>query len=404
MGTALDVRLAQNTLENAIRDAILFALGYRLPAVASITDLRALTTRGATSTQFNNDHLVQVVVASVVQSSWRWNRESTATDDGATVIKPADVQQNGRWLRWTSPMRIAPIPGGNSMYLHEVQSGVFRRVIGIDKGFEQAEMDALLSGSVPAVWIEATGDNPTEATTNTGHRWDTEFEFKISILDENLRDRRQAAQGSLVPGDPTLGANGLDGIIQTLLGGIQLQLVVGGVRDVRCGECRNLLSDLGERRIIRERTYRVKATVENPPAPNDTYQPTEVDLTPEMADLGQQDSLDPLNHVIDGIAVDTDFGLTQPISAGSALINGASVVYAGTGGHAFDAYSDTYIDLLPDGTLAFVPVSGTQDPPDVTPTALRVGVARTSSNSVVGYQFIASRKKPFGSVPVQVPL
>jgi hypothetical protein len=47
----------------------------------------------------------------------------------------------------------------------------------------------------------------------------------------NLRDRREAAQGSPVPADATLGAYAIDGFIQALLCGTSLYAAIPGVSD-----------------------------------------------------------------------------------------------------------------------------------------------------------------------------
>lgn len=399
---ALDVRTAQTELENAIRDAVLYALGARLPAVASVAALRAVKTQGASGSMRANDDLIAVVVGGVVSAAYRWVSTSTAADDGDTWVKPDDVAANGRWHRWTSPLRIAFDVGGNSQYLHEIQSGPLSRVLVFDKGMSDDVMLSLVSGKMPAVVIEAAGDDPVDATENTGHRWFTEFHFDVYVLNEQLRDRREAAQGSAVSGETKPGANTIDGWIQALLGGTQMHAVIDGIRNVRVGHGYNSTSELGQRRVVRSRAYSFLVTEGHPNAPNDTGPAEEVDTQQNMADLGDEEGVNLDSYLVDGMDVIEGAGLTKAVRAGSAVIATATVNYAGQL-YTFVANRDTYRDLMPDGTMTFVVVDTNEAAPAMTPTALRIGVTRTDGSGVVSDRITAERYAPYGN-PIQTPL
>lgn len=400
---ALDVRIAQTTLENAIRDAILYALGLRLPAVASIAALRAFGTMGASSGTRHDDELIGIVPASTVTAAYRWNSVDARTDNGSTVIAPTDrPSADGRWNLWTSPLRMQPAVGANSMYLHEVATGPLVRVLLLDKSMTDEEINAIITGQVPSVVIEAGESDPEDTTP--GHRWVTEFTFAVSVIAQNLRNRREAAQGSSVAGESTLGANAIDGLIWSVLAGTQLQSAVEGVMEVRPGPGRNWISELGQRRIIRTRTYTVKATVENPNAPNDAATASEVDTQADLVDLHEQAIFDPANYVAltlgtgaPSCSVAVGAGLTQQVAAGTAILAGATVTYAGES-HAFPAQSDVYRDLLPNGTMQFVVVGREGPRPPMTATALRIGVATTDSTQVLSDRYIAATLGHYGPV------
>jgi hypothetical protein len=397
---ALDLRVAQTTIENALRDAILYALGRRLPSVASVAGLRSVGTRGDSSSTRSDDDLIAVVAGTT--TSYRWSSLSTAADDGSTVIQPTDVTGNGRWLSWTSPLRYSSGAGVDSVYLHEITSGVLKRVILLDERTGADEINELLAGQVPAVVIEATDDSPTDATMDVGHRWVTDFRFTVACIAENLRDRRQAAQGSLVPGESAIGANALDGLVGSVLGGTQMQAVVEGLMGIRLGPGRNWISDNAQRKVFRERDYIVRVTVENPNAPNDYGPAEEVDAQALLVDLGEHGAPDVSNYVASGFTVPLGAGLVKGVASGVAFMAGVDVDYAG-GLATFAAYSDTYRDLLPNGTMVFVAVTAGGEQPAVTATALRIGVTTTDGSSVLSDRIVAVTQAAYGN-PQQYPL
>lgn len=398
----LDVRVAQTTLENTLKDTVLFALRHRLPAVATVAALRAFPTAGATGTMRDDDELINVVVGGVVSAAYRWNTTSLAADDGASVVKPTDVTGAGRWLRWTSALRLAPVVGGPSYYLHELLDGPLERVIVLDKAADKNEMTELLNSNPPAVAIDSHGDDPDDYTQVTGHRYNTRFQFTVYVVSENLRDQRQAAQGSAISGDTALGANSIDGLIWSLLGGTQLHAVVDGIRNIEVGHGGNWVSELAQRRVIRSREYDVLATVENPPASNDAGAAQEVDTQQRMTDLGTNDAFDATNYIVDGIDVSVGAGFVRTVRAGTATIAGNTVAFAGELKN-FAANSDIYRDLLPNGTMTYVVVGLEQEEPAVTATALRIGKTRTDGSGVVDDAITAERRQAYMN-PRQTPL
>jgi hypothetical protein len=399
----LDVRNAQTTLENLVRDAILYALGVRLPAVASVAALRAVASRGASSTVRTDDDLICIVADDEVTGSFRWSSTSAASDNGTTVIKPTDVVSGpGRWLRWDTDLRLAPTVGGNSYALHEFQTGCLKKVLVIDKDYSQEEILALIGNAVPSVIIDADGDDPESLTQITGHRYDTQYRFKVSVYAENLRDRRQAAQGSAVAGDTDPGANTIDGWIKALLGGMQLSVVQDGIRNVVPGPCENLYSELMQRRVVRQRLYTLLVTEEYPAAPNDTTAAEEIDAQAEFAALHDQDEADPDNFVVSGIVVVPGTGLSKFVTSGTAYMSGTEVSYV-SAAHTFTANTDTYRDLLSNGTLTFVEVPAGTTEPAVTANAMRIGVTRTDATSVTDDRYIAAVKYEYMN-PAVIPI
>lgn len=399
----LDVRVAQVSLENALRDAVWLALGKRLPAVPSVAALRAVATAGATSTAMDDDDLINVVSGGVVVAAYRWSTVSAAADDGAAVIKPTDVSAAGRWLAWTSPLRVELVPGGNSAFLHELLSGVLERVVVLDKDADKDEMTELLLGAVPSVGIDARGDDPADQTQDTGWKWDVDFDFTLYAVTKNLRGQRQAALGSDAPGDSDPGAYQVDGLIWSLLGGTQLYSVLDAVKNVRVGRGANWQSDLAQRRVIRSREYTVRATVENPPAPNDDGPVQAISAQFQLAGAGEQAAVDVGNYVESGIVTALGVGLSKTVSAGVAKIAGADVAYAGEL-HTFSASADTYRDLSAAGAMTFVEVPNGAEEPAATAGCLRVGVTVTDgAGNVQSDRYVAASAVDFGPDIAVIP-
>lgn len=392
----MDVRTAQDELEDAIRDAVLFALGKR-SAVASLDELRALVTRGASGGSVMHDDMLAAVTVESSTTGWRWSSKSTADDDDTDVVKPNDVLEGpGRWLRYESPLRIALTVGGNSKYLHEITSGPLERVIVLDKNMQDEEVSALIMGQVPSVVIETTDDTTEPVVESTGRLLNVEYHLTISVIAQNLRDRRQHAQGSTFSGEPSRGANNIDGLIQSLLVGTSLYNVLDGVRDVLVGRGYNWLSEQAQRRVIRGRAYTVLATVENPPAPNDTADAETIFAQAELTELGEQDDWSFDDYVKSGLTVGLGVGLARTVAAGVAVIAEEDVAFDGEL-VTFAASTLTYRDLASDGTMTYVETGLGEAEPAVTDGCLRIGVTTTDGSGVVADRLIARSREAYGA-------
>lgn len=400
---ALDIRTAQTEIENAIHDAILYALGWRLPAVATIAELRDVTTAGASgATQRNDDDLINIVVGGLVTAAYRWSTSTTTDDNGSTVIRPTDVNASspGRWLLWTSDMRFEQTVGGVSYPLNELLTGPLKRVAIVDQAMAPDEFEKIIKGRTPSVLITADDDEP-ERLTLSGGRYVTLYRFTITVVAQNLRSRRQHVQGSTV--DDEDGAYYVDGQIRALLRGIRLRAFLGDsliVADFGRGE--NWTSRHLQRRVFRQRTWTVRVYEAHTPASNNTGELELLNAQGDLADLGEASEFDEDNYVSSGITVPVGVGLTKPIAAGTATIDGDTVTYAGEL-KTFTASKDTYRDLLPDGTLEFVEVDIDSEEPAVTATAMRIGVTRTDADSVIADTMIAITAVDYGSAYQVIP-
>jgi hypothetical protein len=213
-----------------------------------------------------------------------------------------------------------------------------------------------------------------------------------------------------VSADPDPGAYAVDGFIRALISGVNLAPALDALHDVKPGRAEIWSSEFAERAIVYSRLYDVIVNEELLNAPNE-YGPiqdltaqahlatsapipqaqlqTTVPLTPVVAD--------PNNYLVSGIAVAYPLsGLTQAVTAGSAVIAGATVTYAGQN-VTFTAWSDTYRDLNPNGTLTLITVANDAPQPALTLNALRIGVTRTNGTGVVADVLLAEQFTTFGN-------
>lgn len=388
----LSARTAQSQLEELLHDAILYALGRRLPSVDSIAALRAMATRGAAGSSRSADDLIVVMAT----GAYRWSPADSRDDDGQDVILPDDVPSGeaGRWNRWESPLRFAPTAGGNSATLDQIESGPLSRVLLLDKSMALDDINVLLSGEIPAVVIVAAGDDPVDATLNSGWLWLTDYHFEVGVLTRDYRGEREAATATSEDATGGPGANALDGAIKELLAGSQLAQVIDAIREVRLGAGRNLISDSGQRRVMRTREYTIRVSETHAQAPNETAPVESATLQANLAELNRDVPFEG-DYVASGLAVAAGVGLVRMVGAGTAIVGGDSVSYAGEL-HTFPAGSDVYRDLLPNGSLVFVAVSAGVDEPPVTATALRVAITRTDGSGITSDRFLASVVTPYG--------
>jgi hypothetical protein len=150
MELLLEQSMAQ--AEQALLDTITLALRRRA-SVADLDALRARSTRGAGGGPARSDH--DLVYVASVANVYGWVRASTAEDDGDTVITPADGGATGRWLKATSPVRLAGVP------IATLPSGYLKVVVLHNGDFSDEVLRARIYGQAPCVAIHFAGENHT---------------------------------------------------------------------------------------------------------------------------------------------------------------------------------------------------------------------------------------------------
>jgi hypothetical protein len=153
------------------------------------------------------------------------------------------------------------------------------------------------------------------------------------------------------------------------------------------GSGRLVEKDLGQRYFRAEIDLTVHGTVHI----------LDEDLFPQWAasieryETGTPDgrAFDPANFVAQGLRIQPQSGLSAAPVPGVAYFDGQPVSVS-PGLHVFSANSDTYRDLLPNGTLIYLEADVGQPAPSQTPNSLRVGVTRTDATSIIADTLLCS--------------
>lgn len=388
-GLGLDGLLA---LSLALHDTVLVGLGFRLGPVVDLPALRATPCRpasGGVGFVFLDYALMYVGIQPTGQT-YRWSQSSTAADDNSNVIAPADAPANGRWLKISSAIRwpLNTFGGIDGLLLHQVQQGYLRQVLMHTGEFNEKVLQVRIFAQAPCVAIHWTGDSYQSKSQFQGVLYNVDAAFQLWIASRNYRGGLEAlapplaAESSIDPGPIVL-----YGLVKQLLAGANLDLP--GVKQTQIVRGSPQFIDEAETRFVFALDVAVQAAEHTENAASDYATPTEIDIQRSIADAHDATVYDPANVVTGGLDVSVGLGLTQAVSAGSAMVNGLVVNYAGTA-RLFAASSATYRDLLPSGTMSFVSVPVGATPPPITATALRIGLTITDAAGVVADKFIAA--------------
>lgn len=379
----LDVETAISTIEIGLVQTIALAMRKRLPAVADIAALRALATVGASGTSAINAEMVTLRPVTATGAVYQFAGYSMATDDGVNVVKPTDRTGAGRWTLTTSTST----------------TGVLE-AIRLYEGDE--DTDSLLTklfAKTPTVVVRWMGDEDQKPSVTPGALYRLVCDFEIWAISRNYRSDNSAILGSGIASEAAAdpGVNRLIGQLKKALAGSDLALSPG-VDYVQIYRTRKVIQSLAERRFIHALSIKVFATDHLPDTADQFVTAPDTDalnLQLQLANTDENGAFYIDNLLTGGIAVTVASGLTQTIGAGTARVVGAAVVYAGES-HVFAAWSQTYRDLNPDGTLTFVAVPTGTDEPPTTANALRIGVTITSAVDVIDDVIVAPTLSDYG--------
>jgi phage gp37-like protein len=391
MELLLEQSIAQ--VEQALLDTITLALRHRA-SVADLDALRARSTRGAGGGPARSDR--DLVYVASVANAYGWVQASAGADDGDTVITPLDGGPTGRWIKATSPVRLAGVR------IASLPTGYLKVVVLHNGDFSDDVLRARIYGQAPCVAIHFAGEDHTPLSQIPGALYGYTLRFELWSVSRNYRDGPGAAIGSPIPAeaarDPSVMK--IHGALKKLLAGQDLGQP--GIKYIEIGQGRLEEADESERVFVMSLGIEVRGSIHNADAPIELTRPSEIDVQKSFASPGDAGLFDDTSYVVSGLEVPLGMGFTKTISAGSAFIGDAPVnvpQYVAT----FAPSSDTYRDLLPTGAWVFAAIAAGNDPPPVAPGALRIGVTTTDAYGVVADRFIASVNAPYAD-PDQVAL
>ena len=385
---ALDVRTQIATVERTVWSILRLGLGTRLPAVADIAALRAapvLTVK---------DMAVRHVTS--VNNLFEWAAVSSAADDGVNVIQPTTPpkpgQTNGRWLRVTNPSTFGP---NDNAPLQRKATGYVPAVV-LYQGEDDDKALTEVFGQTPAILIEWMGDDPKARSQYPGALYWNVHELQVMCISQCLRPSPWALLGSVISGEAAKdpGVHRLLGDVRYLLAGVKTG--VDGIESIEIGRADIVSVSLAQRLFVATVQIFVRTSWT---IPDEDLEPMAWQVDPKHPTTFEDDgAFDPLNYVASGYTVQQGAGLTRTPAPGSAFIGG-TVLSSSPAAKTFTANRDTYRDLKPDGTFAYVEVLVGAAAPPRTAGWLRLGVTRTDGADIVLDKVLASYRVawPYGS-------
>jgi hypothetical protein len=225
----LTFRNARALIEHAIRDELLLAYGRRLPPVASIDALAALSSGalGEGDLRF----------VSGVGRTYRLGKANTSAADGDSVVAPLDLALGapGRWLKTPST--------GAGGYLERVE------LYNEDEA-EETMLERLLAKK-SAVLISFEGARHKPVSNIAGALYWFIASYRLLVISTNMRGAEAAWFGSPRPSEAALdpGTAAMLGDLKQLLAGSDLGLE-GAVERVELGDEKPVLVALAKRTVV----------------------------------------------------------------------------------------------------------------------------------------------------------
>lgn len=299
--SSLDVVSNIRVVQEALLDVLSLAFQKR---ETEQPDLVALST--AFAPQLLKDRAL-VYVASE-DRVYRWDRYSTAADDGLNVIAPVPAisPDVGRFLRVSSGVFFGP---NSNLPLQSRRQGYCKTVL-LYRGDESDEqMEEAIYGQKPALLLEWLSDDPKPWSLFPGALYKDAHQLNLFIVSECLRGTPSGPWGSPLPAEAAIdpGIDEMIGQVRKVLAGVPLG--IKNLEHVEIGPARKVEERLAERLFIYSLAFTVRT---NFYIPDEDLVPLELQVTPRLADQGPAEpSFDRLNYVAQGYLVPPGPGLSR---------------------------------------------------------------------------------------------
>lgn len=381
MSGTITVKNEISVVVRAVEQALRWAFMVRLGPVADLTALR---------TAFTAPWERSLCYVTSEGRLYEWVSYSTLTDDNLTVIAP--TANPGRWIRVETSLTYGP----NDNALLTGKATGFIRSVEVWDGSDEARKQEQVFSRTPALLVEWNGDNPEPLSQYSGALYRNEHQIDIGVVSQCLRRAPAAAFGSPVAAEAEAdpGVWNIIGLLRWFLAGIKLD--TAGVDFVEIGPASIVTEQLAERVFIGGLSIKVRTSFT---IPDEDLVPISGNAQPKLTSFPEDEpAFDPSNWVSAGIEVSGGAGpgLTRNITAGLAIIAGATTTYAGES-YTFAASSDTYRDLKPDGSIFYTVVAVGAAPPAIPAGALRIAVTRTDGSGVFEDHWLCGRSVNFGN-------
>ena len=378
-----------STIEAAICRITRLGLGWRRPAVADLTALVAVDV-----TVLSDGAMAYVTSEANI---YEWSIDSTATDDGSTVLASTtlDPSARGRWLKVSTSWTY----GAGGTNLAKKQTGYLRTVEPYaSTETSQGDEDGILSriaAQTPSVCVQFVGDEIESYDNQPGTLYAATLGIKLIIASTNLRAAPAAVRGDGVSDDP--GVYRIIGDLRRLFGGLSFDNGIEGVERIEIGGS-ELISELEDRRVYvwgLDLIVKASFAIED----EDLAIDGEIWVQPKLTEFWPLPKWDKLNYIATGGTL-SGSGLTRTVDATMGLIVGSAVSFASSS-VTLPASKDTYRDLDPSTGWHFTSVDIGSPQPPIVAGRLRVAVSRTTASDIEIDAGLCSFSTAYGS-PRQV--
>lgn len=378
-----------STIEAAICRITRLGLGWRRPAVADLTALVAVDV-----TVLSDGAMAYVTSEANI---YEWSIDSTATDDGSTVLASTtlDPSARGRWLKVSTSWTY----GAGGTNLAKKQTGYLRTVEPYaSTETSQGDEDGILSriaAQTPSVCVQFVGDEIESYDNQPGTLYAATLGIKLIIASSNLRAAPAAVRGDGVSDDP--GVYRIIGDLRRLFGGLSFDNGIEGVERIEIGGS-ELISELEDRRVYvwgLDLIVKASFAIED----EDLAIDGEIWVQPKLTEFWPLPKWDKLNYIATGGTL-SGSGLTRTVDATMGLIVGSAVSFASSS-VTLPASKDTYRDLDPSTGWHFTSVDIGSPQPPIVAGRLRVAVSRTTASDIEIDAGLCSFSTAYGS-PRQV--
>lgn len=365
----LGIRTALSQIEVALQRAILLAFGTRtIHATAA-----ALRTAFASSKLHHN----QVAYVTAIGYAFTFDRFSTSTDDGTTVLRPSDNPTAGRWLVSTST----------------TSTGYLKAVKLYEGEVSEENMLTWLFGQVPSAIVVWEGEQYETKSMIPGALYRYSPEFSIWACSRNLRGEKQGALGAYASGPLTASEQTTDPGVNRIIGDLRFALAGQDLDQDGVDWCEILGSDrvLSSSTMERGHVYRLRVKVyaslhntDRDDASNPAHDLDRIDVAWRHASGTGADGEEYADTHITAAAylAAAASGLNWTVTGGTIYIDGAAVT-AATLNHSQSANTVAYrfVDAAGAWTVTETAI-GAERP--TTPTGeVLVGVTETNASAVV---------------------
>ena len=378
-----------STIEAAICRITRLGLGWRRPAVADLTALVAVDV-----TVLSDGAMAYVTSEANI---YEWSIDSTATDDGSTVLASTtlDPSARGRWLKVSTSWTY----GAGGTNLAKKQTGYLRTVEPYaSTETSQGDEDGILSriaAQTPSVCVQFVGDEIESYDNQPGTLYSATLGITLIIASTNLRAAPAAVRGDGVSDDP--GVYRIIGDLRRLFGGLSFDNGIEGVERIEIGGS-ELISELEDRRVYvwgLDLIVKASFAIED----EDLAIDGEIWVQPKLTEFWPLPKWDKLNYIATGGTL-SGSGLTRTVDATTGLIVGSAVSFASSS-VTLPASKDTYRDLDPSTGWHFTSVDIGSPQPPIVAGRLRVAVSRTTASDIEIDAGLCSFSTAYGS-PRQV--